>query len=232
MLDPFCGSGSTGCAAVLESRRFIGIELQPDYALIANARITHWERSDPDQPAALRDRPQPATGHRSTTDKEGAATRSVSRVARPKPRPAEVAIRDGAVRLDHESIEAIARRVAELVSPPAPADAPPVRLLSATEVSQALGVERSWVYEHAIELGAIRIGDGPRPRLRFDLKTVRGRLGDVSTAHAAPSAPDTGRSMRITPDSVPLLPILGQPELTSSLTAPADQPVAARARHA
>jgi hypothetical protein len=115
------------------------------------------------------------------------------------------------------------------ISPQAPAEAPPAQLLSATEVAKALGVERSWVYEHAIELGAIRIGDGPRPRLRFDLDTVQ-RL--VSAAHAAPSAPDTGRSMPIAADSVPLLPILGQAELTSSLGAPAGQPAAARARHA
>jgi DNA modification methylase len=42
VLDPFCGSGSTGCAAVLEGRRFYGIELDPHYAEIARARIAHW----------------------------------------------------------------------------------------------------------------------------------------------------------------------------------------------
>jgi DNA modification methylase len=41
-LDPFCGSGSTGCAAVLEGRRFLGIELDQSYAEIARARIAHW----------------------------------------------------------------------------------------------------------------------------------------------------------------------------------------------
>lgn len=42
VLDPFCGSGSTGCAAVLEDRRFLGIELDPGYAEVARARIAHW----------------------------------------------------------------------------------------------------------------------------------------------------------------------------------------------
>jgi DNA modification methylase len=42
VLDPFCGSGSTGAAAVLEGRRFIGVELDPAYAAIARARIGHW----------------------------------------------------------------------------------------------------------------------------------------------------------------------------------------------
>lgn len=43
VLDPFCGSGSTGCAAVLEGMSFVGIEQDPDYVAIATARIAHWE---------------------------------------------------------------------------------------------------------------------------------------------------------------------------------------------
>jgi DNA modification methylase len=42
VLDPFCGSGSTGAAAALEGRRFLGIELSPEHVEIASARITHW----------------------------------------------------------------------------------------------------------------------------------------------------------------------------------------------
>ncbi len=39
VLDPFMGSGSTGKAAVLEGLQFIGIEIDPAYAAIAEARI-------------------------------------------------------------------------------------------------------------------------------------------------------------------------------------------------
>ena len=39
VLDPFCGSGSTGKAAILEGFRFIGIEKDPEYYKIADARI-------------------------------------------------------------------------------------------------------------------------------------------------------------------------------------------------
>ena len=39
VLDPFCGSGSTGRGAKLEGFRFLGIELDPDYVAIARARI-------------------------------------------------------------------------------------------------------------------------------------------------------------------------------------------------
>jgi DNA modification methylase len=39
VLDPFTGSGSTGRAAIAEGMRFVGIELDPEYAAIAEARI-------------------------------------------------------------------------------------------------------------------------------------------------------------------------------------------------
>jgi len=41
VLDPFCGSGTTGAAAAIEGRRFIGIEREPPYVEIAAARIAH-----------------------------------------------------------------------------------------------------------------------------------------------------------------------------------------------
>lgn len=42
VLDPFAGSGSTGCAAVLEGFSFIGCEREADFVEIARARIAHW----------------------------------------------------------------------------------------------------------------------------------------------------------------------------------------------
>lgn len=42
VLDPFMGSGTTGCAAALENRRFLGIEKETEYIAIAKARIQHW----------------------------------------------------------------------------------------------------------------------------------------------------------------------------------------------
>lgn len=51
VLDPFCGSGTTGCAAALERFRFIGIDENEDYVRIANARIAYW--AQPRQQAAL-----------------------------------------------------------------------------------------------------------------------------------------------------------------------------------
>jgi DNA modification methylase len=47
VLDPFCGSGSTGAAAVIEGRRFLGFEREPAYATIARARIAQWTAPGP-----------------------------------------------------------------------------------------------------------------------------------------------------------------------------------------
>jgi len=42
VLDPFAGSASTGVAAVMEERVFLGIERESKYIDIACARLTHW----------------------------------------------------------------------------------------------------------------------------------------------------------------------------------------------
>jgi DNA modification methylase len=42
VLDPFAGSASTGIAAVMEDRLFLGIEREARYIDIACARLTHW----------------------------------------------------------------------------------------------------------------------------------------------------------------------------------------------
>jgi hypothetical protein len=97
------------------------------------------------------------------------------------------------VQLAPASIEAIARRVAEMLQE---ADAPhvPDRLLAAAEVAEWWGVDRSWVYEHADELGARRLGQGRRPRLRFDAEDVAARLGRL------PESPDRAATEPIRAD--------------------------------
>jgi hypothetical protein len=92
------------------------------------------------------------------------------------------------VQLDLESIEALAQRLAELLAPRE--EAPTRRLITAEEVARRWGVGRRWVYDHADELGAYRLGAGPRPRLRFDPDEVAERLGDLAQV----SGPDARRS--------------------------------------
>ena len=49
VMDPFMGSGSTGCAAVLEDNvaKFVGIDLTPEYVTIAKQRIEYWKNQRP-----------------------------------------------------------------------------------------------------------------------------------------------------------------------------------------
>jgi len=42
VLDPFCGSGTTGIACKLEGFEFVGMEQDPEYSKIAEARISNW----------------------------------------------------------------------------------------------------------------------------------------------------------------------------------------------
>jgi len=44
VLDPFTGSGTTGCAATLEGFRFIGLEREEQYVEIAQKRIEYWRQ--------------------------------------------------------------------------------------------------------------------------------------------------------------------------------------------
>ena len=46
VLDPFCGSGSTGVAALQMGRKFIGIEIEPKYFDIACERIENAQRQE------------------------------------------------------------------------------------------------------------------------------------------------------------------------------------------
>jgi len=55
-------------------------------------------------------------------------------------------------------------------------------LLDASELARVLGVERDWIYEHQDQLGAIRLGNGRRPRLRFELTRAVHALDELPAA--------------------------------------------------
>jgi len=81
-------------------------------------------------------------------------------------------------------IQAIAHAVAEAAVPAiaigvtahvaamlseATAAPPTPQTVDAATLAAHLGVTRGFIYEHAQQLGGVRLGNGPRPRLRFDL---------------------------------------------------------------
>jgi hypothetical protein len=59
------------------------------------------------------------------------------------------------------------------------ASAQPEPLVDAAQIARLHGKTRSWVYEHAGELGAVRLGSGPRPRLAFSPVRVAAALEQV-----------------------------------------------------
>jgi hypothetical protein len=50
------------------------------------------------------------------------------------------------------------------------------QLVDVGTVARYLGVDPAWVYAHADEPGARRLGSGARPRLRFSLREVSAKL--------------------------------------------------------
>jgi DNA modification methylase len=48
VLDPFCGTGTTGIAALSLGRHFTGIELNPAFAALAAERLRHAAGPAPD----------------------------------------------------------------------------------------------------------------------------------------------------------------------------------------
>ncbi len=110
-------------------------------------------------------------------------------------------------RLHPDDVELIARRVVELqaLRPARPA------LVDAATLAREIGM-RAWVYEHRDELGAVQVGDGEKPRLRFNLERALAGF-DVLTEKPRATAParQAPRSRRRDGDStVPLLPIAGE----------------------
>lgn len=45
VLDPFCGSGTTGIAALMEGMDFVGHEQKAEYVDIARARMSHHDQA-------------------------------------------------------------------------------------------------------------------------------------------------------------------------------------------
>jgi len=101
-------------------------------------------------------------------------------------------------------IEAIAQRVAELLdgSPLSPRER---RLATAKEVADALGVERKWVYANQERLRVIRLGQGPRARLRFDLERAAEGLAAVEDSGQRRRARRRKKAARSLPAGVDLI---------------------------
>ncbi len=114
---------------------------------------------------------------------------------------------------DDDALDQLADLLAERLvvrlkglTPPAPAEP----LVDAAEIARLHGKTRTWVYEHAGELGAVRLGSGPRPRLAFSPARVAEQLETVDKPATTPlpePAPPRRRRQRAsrTATGAPLL---------------------------
>jgi hypothetical protein len=102
------------------------------------------------------------------------ARRTAGRCAHRMRGLAATAARHVAVDLSPQAVEQIAIRVAQLLRHERPQSGPSATptWMTAKELAHHLKLNPAWVYEHAEELGAIRTGDGPKARMRFDLHTA------------------------------------------------------------
>ncbi len=110
----------------------------------------------------------------------------------------------------------LAVRLAALLEE-SPAAAP--SLVDVAEVARALGVSAAFVYDHADELGAVRLGTGPKARLRFDVAQAREALtacsrskGSDTPGSRAVSGNGSGRPRKHSGTGADLLPIRGEEE--------------------
>lgn len=97
----------------------------------------------------------------------------------------------------------IAARVVQQVATMLTAETiePAPRVVDAARLAERLGVTRWFVYEHADELGGVRLGDGPRARLRFDLDRALEAWNARSTSErsqptSTPAAPCSSSAPR------------------------------------
>lgn len=99
----------------------------------------------------------------------------------------------------------LAPKIADLVStaapvPPAHTQGAGAGLWTTRRVAEHYGVAVGFIYQHAEELGCIRLGGSSRPRLRFDPDVVRerwplvsGRLPELAPTHRRPTSPARSR---------------------------------------
>jgi hypothetical protein len=110
---------------------------------------------------------------------------------------------------DASFVDGVARRVVELLREEGAVSREGPRLLTVAAVSQEFGVSTDWVYANARRLGAIRLGSGPRARLRFDRITIADRIAKVASHAARDRSSQRGKRRRGTRDGAngDLLPI-------------------------
>jgi hypothetical protein len=114
-------------------------------------------------------------------------------------------------RLHPADLEQLADLIAErLAERHAPTEPP--RLVDAATLAAILGVTRSTIYDRADDLGAVRLGDGPKARIRFDVERARAALEAErrTPTDSTPARPPQPRRQRRQPTAGQVLHVGGR----------------------
>jgi hypothetical protein len=118
-------------------------------------------------------------------------------------------------------VDLLAGRVAERLAPllNSEASGQPEGLVDAHEIARRTGRSRWWVYEHAGELGAVRLGAGPRARLGFWPARVEAYIQGAADLRAPVPSPPRARTRRrrTTRSSIELLAFTRDDERATGL---------------
>jgi hypothetical protein len=111
-------------------------------------------------------------------------TRATRAPCPPRRRGLGAVARQAAVDLTPQAVEHVASRVVQLLQrqqqnqQQAPTGEP-VGMVTVAQFAAYYKLNPAWVYEHADELGATRIGSGPKARIRLDFQTAKAALREI-----------------------------------------------------
>lgn len=114
-------------------------------------------------------------------------------------------------RMHPEDLERLADLIADRLAERLSSSPPTAALVDVKALASLLGVSADFVYEHARELGGVKLGSGPRAPWRFDVQTARDAMASRSPkSPASPPRRSRRRRPAKTPSGVPLLAIRGE----------------------
>jgi hypothetical protein len=132
-------------------------------------------------------------------------TRATRAPCPPRRRGLGAVARQAAVDLTPQAVEQVASRVVQLLHRQHQQEqaktGEPVGMVTVAQFAAYYKLNPAWVYEHADELGATRIGSGPKARIRLDFQTAKVALREIHAGrepapadakpHRSPRAPET-----------------------------------------
>jgi hypothetical protein len=116
----------------------------------------------------------------------------------------------GELHLSPQSIAALADALAPRLAAVLQTAPQPSGLVDAHVMGDLLGMTAEWVRAHAAELGGVRLGEGARPRWRFDPEQAAARFHRRQVVPPVSRVPPEAQRRRTRSTASPLLPVMGQ----------------------